>query len=183
MKLFFTKYPAIIFCFLYICIFSSSPAISAGDFNVYIHGRLVAEPCDLVMEDKELTVDFDTIIDRYLYKNVRTHPEDFNIRLINCDLGLDPTVKVGFIGAENPNLPGFLALDGGSTATHIGIGIQDINGRFIPINSLTPPYLLNSESNILRFQGYVEAESDAIKNRNIRLGPFTATAIFLLDYE
>lgn len=182
MKLFFIK-PLMIFYFLCIYIFSFGTAHSYGDYNVYIHGRLVAEPCDLVMEDKDLVVDFGTIIDRYLYTNSRTHPEEFNMRLINCELANDAGVRVGFIGAENPNMPGFLALDSGSLATHIGIGIQDIDGKTIPINSLTSYYPIHDGSNTLKFRGFVEAELDAIRNRNISLGSFSATAIFLLDYD
>ncbi|MDM3869177.1 fimbrial protein [Proteus faecis] len=161
----------------------SATAQSAKDYNVYIHGTLVAEPCDLVMEDRSLTVEFGTIIDRYLYINNRTHPKEFRIHLMNCELEEGDGVRIGFIGAENPNLPGFLALDNGSSATHIGIGLQDNKGHFLPINKQTPYYPLHNGSNTLIFHGYVEAEREAIVNRNVGLGSFAATAVFLLDYD
>lgn len=154
---------------------------SSGD--VYVHGRLIAEPCTLMPGDEEIEVDFDTIVDKYLYINTRTHPEPFSIHLIDCEVGIGEGVKVGFMGTEHPNLPGLLALDTDSVATRVGVGILDSAGKLIPINSETPLYLLENGSNTLNFQGYVEAELDAIRNKTIGLGTFKATAVFILNYD
>lgn len=182
---FFNHRYVIVFILSGVYLFSTAVQ-SAGRFidtNVRIHGTLVAEPCNLVMEDTSLIIDFGTIIDRYLYINNRTHPQEFRIHLYNCELIAGQGVRVGFIGAENPNLPGFLALDSSSSATHIGVGLQDGKGNFLPINKQTPYYPLRDGFNTLIFNGYVEAERNAIQDKNVGLGAFTATAVFVLDYD
>lgn len=156
-------------------------AFSAGD--VLVRGYLVGEPCTLMEEDESIVVEFGTIVDKYLYLNTNTHPESFQIRLIDCDLTDSPKVKVMFSGAENSNLPGYLALDSGSMASSVAIGILDENGTRIPINSETTLYPLTGETNILNFKGLVIGEPDAIKNKTIALGPFSATATFTLIYD
>lgn len=39
---------------------------------MYLQGALVAEPCVIPLSDEEITLDFGTIIDKYLYLNTRT---------------------------------------------------------------------------------------------------------------
>lgn len=162
----------------YISMTSTSYAV-----EVFINGTLIAEPCTLMPGDEEIEVDFDTIVDKYLYINTRTHPEPFSIHLIDCEVGPGDGVKVSFMGAENPNLPGLLALDAGSVATKVGIGIQNEAGKLIPINTETDLYPLMNGDNTLRFQSFVEAELDAIKAKTIGLGTFVATAVFILNYD
>ncbi len=158
-----------------------SPAFSSGD--ILVRGYLVGEPCTLMEEDESIVVEFGTVIDKYLYLNTKTHPESFQIRLIDCDLTDSPKVKVMFSGAENSSLPGYLALDSGSMASSVAIGILDENSELIPINSETKLYPLTDETNTLNFKGFVIGEPDAIKNKTIALGPFSATAIFTLIYD
>ena len=157
--------------------------LSHAEVDVRVRGTLIVEPCTLLPEDAEIEIDFDTIVDKYLYINKRTPLEPFTIHLVDCEVHAGQGVKVGFLGAENNKLPGMLALDKGSLIKGIGIGIKDRNGKLIPINSETPAYLLGNGTNDLIFQGYVEAESDAIKNKTIGLGRFQATAIFVLNYD
>lgn len=159
-----------------------TPAFSSGD--ILVTGNLIAEPCTLEAENADITVDFDTVIDKYLYLNRATKPEMFQILLTDCDVSVVGSgVSVTFRGVENSNLNGYLALDAGSVATHVAIGIQDSNGLLIPINTPTQVYPLTEPTTALIFQGIVEGEPDAIRSKTIGLGPFAATATFILEYE
>nr|WP_258090249.1 fimbrial protein [Serratia liquefaciens] len=151
--------------------------------NVRLHGALVAEPCVIAPGDESVRLDFGTVIDKYLYANQRTHGQAFDIHLMECDLSLGKTVKVTFNGAENPSLKGLLAIDGGSQASGIAIGMETQAGQPFPLNKTGGGYRLVSGSNTLTVLAYVQGEPEAIAGRTIERGPFSAIATFSLEYE
>lgn len=157
------------------------PVLAAD--NMRFHGALVAEPCIIPPGDEKITLDFGTVIDKYLYLNTRTHSQPFEIRLTECDLSLGKTVKVTFSGKENPNLPGLLALEAGSQANGIGIGMETQDGKPLPLNKPGPGYGLVSGANTLTIRAYVQGEPKAIVDQTIERGPFNAVATFSLEYE
>lgn len=157
------------------------PALAAD--NMRFHGALVAEPCIIPPGDEEITLDFGTVIDKYLYLNTRTNSQPFDIRLTECDLSLGKTVKVTFSGKENANLPGLLALEAGSQANGIGIGMETQDGKALPLNKPGPGYGLVSGANTLTIRAYVQGEPKAIADKSIERGPFKAIATFSLEYE
>ncbi|WP_454889845.1 fimbrial protein [Serratia quinivorans] len=159
------------------------PTLAAGENNVYLHGALVAEPCVIPPGDEEIPLDFGTIIDKYLYLNTRTLGQAFEIHLEECDLTLGKTVSVTFTGTENSTLPGLLALDGGSTATGIAIGLETPSAKRLPLNQASDKSLLQAGSNIIALTAYVQGEPQAITNHSIGRGAFTATATFNLEYQ
>ena len=151
--------------------------------NVRLHGALVAEPCVIAPGDEDVKLDFGTVIDKYLYTNVRTHGQAFDIHLTECDLSLGKMVKVTFKGEENPSLGGLLAIDGGSQASGIAIGMETRDGQALPLNKFSGGQQLSSGSNTLTVLAYVRGEPEAIANRTIQRGPFSAIATFSLEYE
>lgn len=151
--------------------------------NVRLHGALVAEPCVIAPGDESVKLEFGTVIDKYLYANERTHGQAFAIRLTECDLSLGKTVKVTFSGTENPSLKGLLAIDSGSQASGIAIGMETPAGQKLPLNKIGPGYRLDEGSNTLTVQAYVQGEPEAIAKRSIERGPFSAIATFNLEYE
>ncbi|MFI8415325.1 fimbrial protein [Serratia sp. NPDC078593] len=151
--------------------------------NVRLHGALVAEPCVIAPGDERVQLDFGTVIDKYLYTNTRTHGQAFEIRLTECDLSLGKTVKVTFSGTENPSLKGLLAIDGGSRASGIAIGMETEAGQPLPLNKAGEGQRLVAGSNTLTVQAYVQGEPAAIAGRRIERGPFSAIATFRLEYE
>lgn len=159
----------------------SQPALAAD--NMRFHGALVAEPCIIPPGDQNITLDFGTVIDKYLYLNTRTHSQPFEIRLTECDLSLGKTVKVTFSGNENQMLPGLLALEAGSQANGIGIGMETQDGELLPLNKAGPGYGLVSEANTLTIRAYVQGEPKAITDQTIERGRFNAIATFSLEYE
>lgn len=159
------------------------PILAADDNNVYLHGALVAEPCVISPGDEEITLDFGTIIDKYLYLNTRTLGQAFELHLEECDLSLGKTVSVSFTGTESSTLPGLLALDGSSAATGIAIGLETPSAQPLPLNQASNKLLLQAGSNSIAFKAYVQGEPDALRNQSIERGPFSAVATFNLEYE
>lgn len=153
----------------------------AGDNNLHFDGSLVAEPCELDPSTTDIEVDFGTVIDKYLYLNTRTHNQSFTVNLVGCDSSLANQVTMTFKGAESQELPGLLAMSGG-TATGIAIGMELADGTPLPFNQQTPKFDLQDGTNSLAFSGYVQGEPSALQNHSIGRGDFTATATFELDY-
>ncbi|CAI1914829.1 TPA: fimbrial protein [Serratia fonticola] len=156
---------------------------AADDNNVHLHGALVAEPCVIPPGDEEITLDFGTIIDKYLYLNTRTLGQAFEIHLEECDLTLGKTVSVRFSGTESSALPGLLALDGSSGATGIAIGLETPSAQPLPLNQASDKLLLQAGSTNIALKAYVQGEPDALRNQRIERGPFSAVATFNLEYE
>ncbi|CAM4154880.1 fimbrial protein [Serratia silvae] len=161
----------------------AGPAQATGKNNVRLYGALVAEPCVVQPGDEEITLDFGTVIDKYLYLNTRTLGQSFEIHLEECDLTLGKTVSVTFTGTESSALPGLLALDGRSEASGIAIGLETRSAKPLPLNKASDKLLLQEGSNIIALKAYVQGEPDAIRNHRIERGPFSAVATFHLEYE
>ena len=151
--------------------------------NVRLHGALVAEPCVIAPGSESVTLDFGTVTDKYLYTNQRTRGQTFEIRLTECDASLGKTVKVAFSGIENSNLNGLLAVAGGSQANGIAIGMETLAGQKLPLNKPGEGFRLVNGSNTLTMLAYVQGEPQAIANKSIERGPFSAIATFSLEYE
>ena len=151
--------------------------------NVRLHGVLVAEPCVIAPGGESVALDFGTVIDKYLYTNQRTRGQTFEIRLTECDASLGKTVKVAFSGIENPNLTGLLAVAGGSQANGIAIGMETLAGQKLPLNKPGEGFRLVNGSNTLTMLAFVQGEAQAIANKSIERGPFSAIATFSLEYE
>jgi type 1 fimbria pilin len=158
-------------------------SLAAQTYNVRLHGALVAEPCVIPPGDENIRLEFGTVIDKYLYANQRTHGQAFEIHLTECDLSLGKTVKVTLSGIENPYLKGLLAIEGGSEASGIAIGMETQGGQPLPLNKSGEGYRLVSGSNTLTVLAYVQGEPDAIAKRSIERGRFSAIATFSLEYE
>lgn len=156
---------------------------AASDNNVHMVGTLVAEPCVIPAGEENIPLEFGTVIDKYLYENQRTKSEKFEIHLTECDPAIAKTVKVTFTGAESEALPGLLALDAGSEATGVAIGLETEDGNALPLNQTTTASPLVAGENLLRFRAIVQGEPEALANRSIGRGEFTGTATFNLAYE
>ncbi|XJD37968.1 fimbrial protein [Enterobacter sp. ECC-219] len=168
-------------CCLATLLLYSSPVMAAD--NMRLHGALVAEPCVIPPGDETVVLDFDTVIDKYLYQNTRTPGQTFELHLAQCDLSLGKMVRVTFSGTESTALPGLLALNGGSQASGIAIGMETTQGEPLPINKPGKAQALVSGTNILTARAYVQGEPEALKHKSIERGPFSAVATFSLEYE
>ncbi|CAI0716302.1 Major MR/P fimbria protein precursor [Serratia entomophila] len=153
------------------------------EVSLLYQGSLVAEPCTLLPEDENLRLDFGTLVDKYLYLNGRTHGALLQLHLVDCDVSLGTTLKVTFSGAENAFLPGLLALSAGSEASGIAIGMETPQGLPLPLNQAGAKYPLQDGSTVISILAYVQGEPEAIAQKTIGRGPFSAVATFNLEYE
>ncbi|MEY0878579.1 fimbrial protein [Providencia manganoxydans] len=151
--------------------------------TVQFDGTLVEDACEVYPGDENIELDFGTIVDKYLYLNTRTHSQPFTIRLINCDLVLGKEVQVTFMGTESTALPGLLALNAGSQASGIAIGLESMHGNPVKINNTKIIAPLSSGNNNLNFKAYVQGEPNALSTKTIGRGAFEATTTFILEYE
>ncbi|WP_260514000.1 fimbrial protein [Serratia fonticola] len=151
--------------------------------NMRLYGALVAEPCVILPGDETVVLDFDTVIDKYLYMNTRTNGKAFELRLAQCDLSMGEKVKVTFSGDESIALPGLLALNGTSVASGIAIGMETPQGELLPINVPGKAQKLVSGANILTVHAFVKGEPEALAQRTIGRGTFNAQATISLEYE
>lgn len=156
-------------------------AQAATTDNLRFDGTLVAIPCELDAKTTDISLDFGTVIDKYLYLNTRTQSKPITLRLLECDLSLGKTVSLTFKGTESVALPGLLALTQG-TASGIAIGMELPDGTALPLNKATPLLALTAGTNTLTFMNYVQGEPTALKDHGIVVGDFTAVATFALDY-
>jgi len=158
-------------------------AATTPEVSVQYRGSLVAEPCTLLPEDENVLLDFGTVIDKYLYLNGRTHSQPFQLHLMDCDTSLGNTLKMTFSGTESVALPGLLALDGGSEANGVAIGLETEDGQALALNQPSRSHKIADGNNVITLQAYVRGEPEAIKNEAIERGMFTAVATFSLEYE
>lgn len=157
--------------------------VSLAEDNVKFHGALVALPCVIPPGEENITLDFGTIITKYLYANGRTKGQKFGIHLTQCDTSIANSVKVMFSGNEDGVLTGFLELNTGTQAEGVAIGIETGSGQFLPLNTLSPYRNINSGDNTLSFISYVQGYPRNIAGENIKVGNFAASATFWLYYE
>lgn len=161
----------------------SLPSLSSAADNVRFKGALIVEPCTLRAADEDITVDFGSIVDKYLYLNGRTLGEPLVLHLDDCDISLGNMVKLTFSGTENTKLNGLLAISGSSQTQGIAIGIETPQGNLVALNTGRYNQGLIAGNNTLSLRAYVQGEPDAITQKSIIPGDFTASATFLLEYE
>ena len=161
--------------------FMQSPMTKAAD-NLSFKGNLIAEPCTLRPGDDALSLDMQDVSSQELYANTRTPGRLFQIHLEGCDSSITDSVTTTFTGTPNAALPGLLALDGGSVARGIALGLETPANVPLPINVTSDKQALNDGDNVIEFKAYVRAEPQAIVDKSIKAGVFTATSTFTLDY-
>ncbi|MDH1321535.1 type 1 fimbrial protein [Enterobacter bugandensis] len=165
---------------LTLLVLGTASAWAAND-NLQFNGTLTTEPCTLDPDSMNINVDFGTVIDKYLYINMRTHSKPFDIRLLGCDTTLGKSVTVTFKGTPDSELPSLLALSSGS-ASGIAIGLEQADGTVLPINQPASASYFMAGNNVLSFRGYVQIKPSAMQNLNVARGNFNAMATFALDY-
>ncbi|MEE4449981.1 fimbrial protein [Serratia sp. C2(1)] len=158
-----------------------SSSVTAAE-NLIMRGTLVDAPCLLRPGDENLVLDFGGVIDKLLYRYGRTPSKPFELHLEGCEVSVFRNVKVTFQGTDNAQLPGLLALDAGSMAQGIAVGMESNIGNALPINVEGPTTALQTGNTVLGFQAYVQGEPVALSSRRIAYGPFKATATFILNY-
>lgn len=157
------------------------PHAQAAD-NLSFKGNLVEEACTLRPGDEAITLELWDLTSKYLYLNTRSVGKDFKLHLDDCDTSVGNTVTITFGGRENRELPGLLALDGGSGASGIGIGLETLASKPLPLNATSDEQVLTNGANVIELKAYVQGEPKAISDQTIGHGAYTVTSTFTLDY-
>ncbi|MGY2399752.1 fimbrial protein [Pseudomonas sp. SDO5271_S396] len=160
---------------------SSILEVQAAD-NLKFKGKLVREACTIRPGDDAITLELWDVTSKHLYINTRSVGKPFKLHLEDCDTSIGNSVTITFGGAENRELPGLLALDGGSGASGIGVGIETPGDEPLPLNAVSDKQLLVAGSNVIELKAYVKGEPSAIRDQSIGHGAYTATSTFTLDY-
>lgn len=154
---------------------------AAHSADVEVKGQLVFEPCTLSQASENISLPFGTIVKNYFYTADRTPPEPFAIELVGCDTAIGKEAFITFRGAESSALPGLLVPDNGALPG-LAVGIETPEGTPLPLNKTSPVYALSDGTTTLNFQGYVQAEPDAVKDKTLTTGVLSATATFEITY-
>lgn len=161
-----------------LCVSFLSTSVQAVD--VYFTGELRQGACTL--RETDINVNLDTVVDRYLYINTRTAGRDFSIKLEGCDISIADSVKVTLSGTESAALPGLFALDTGSVASGIAVGVETQAGVKLEVGQESSEFSLVDGNNVIALKAYVRGEPGAITGEAIGVGVFTSTATFELNY-
>ncbi len=151
--------------------------------NVHFTGTLIAISCTLPDSDKDITLDFGTVIEKSLYQYQRTKSQPFTIHLENCNPAIAGSVNVTFQGIADSELTNLLALDSVSTAKGVALGLELADGTPLAINKAAPWVPLASGNNSLNFNAYIQALPSQIAARSLTAGDFIATSTFVLSYQ
>ncbi|WLH31156.1 fimbrial protein [Pseudomonas canadensis] len=157
------------------------PEAQAAD-NLSFKGNLVEQACTLRPGDEAITFELWDVTSKHLYLNTRSQGRDFKLHLEDCDTTISNTVTIQFGGRENTALPGLFALDGGSGASGIGVGLETPSNTPLPLNAVSDEQVLSNGSNVIELKAYVQGEPQAISDQTIGPGTFTVTSTFTLDY-
>ncbi|NCE90693.1 fimbrial protein [Pseudomonas sp. L13] len=150
--------------------------------NLSFKGNLVEQACTLRPGDEAVTLELWDVTSKHLYINTRSQGKDFRLHLENCDTTIGDTVSITFGGRENTALPGMLALDGGSGASGIGVGIETPSNKPLPLNAPSDAQVLIDGSNVIALKAFVQGEPQAISDQTIGRGAYRVTSTFTLDY-
>lgn len=157
------------------------PAANAAD-NLNLKGNLVEEACTIRPGDEAITLELWDVTSKHLYINTRTQGKGFKVHLEDCDTTIGNSVTILFGGRENTALPGLFALDGGSGASGIGVGLETPSNKPLPLNTVSDAQALSNGNNVIELKAYVQGEPQAISDQTIGHGTYTVTSTFTLDY-
>ncbi|ELY5814257.1 fimbrial protein [Cronobacter turicensis] len=158
-------------------------SVIAAEDNVHFSGALVSVPCTIPDEDKDIKLDFGSIIEKSLYQYERTKSIPFTIHLQDCEPSIMKLVSVTFQGTADAELTDMLQLDTTSIANGVAIGMEQNNGQPLKINDASLPQNLLSGRNDLLFYSFIQAKPTAIAGKSINSGTFSAFSTFVLDYK
>ncbi|HFJ2067445.1 TPA: fimbrial protein [Salmonella enterica] len=148
--------------------------------NVHFSGRLVASACTLTLQGADVAVvDFAQLDSADFIPSGQSARKPLILELTDCDSALSDGVRVTLVGAEVPGSSGILAIDSGSMASGIGIGIETLAGVPVAINDASgATFTLSTGNNTLRLNAWVQR----LSGEDLTPGAFTATATATFEY-
>lgn len=151
-------------------------------------GNLLDRPCQIDPSSVAQDVSFrETATPLYHVWPGKNYEEKFQIKLVNCHATtMGKVVQLTFKGTGEPKLPGYLQVSGVNSGK-LGIGIIDTDGSSLlklgQVQSGGQGNKVETNSVTLNFKAFVQATSEAIANRTVQPGDYSATATFELLYK
>lgn len=167
----------------YLIVLLSCLSVSTNADHVEFMGVLRnAIPCS-INNDSDLVIPFNEVNDKDLYKK-KDIIQSFDVIISGCEHLPDFSYTMAFTGIENSSIRGAISIDSDDGTAGYAIKLN-YDGNDILLNTEYPITFLNKRdlSTELTFKAFILGEEDAIKNRSIRLGGFTATTTFNIYYQ
>lgn len=159
--------------------FASSKELSVG---ARFSGTLIERPvpCSLHPGDENIVLP----LSGFNLNTLKTSQESirfpFSIRLENCSFNLQEPAYISVYLTGQGDSNGMLQLSSGSTARGVVIGIEDEQGKALPLNTssavLTQP--LNAAEIVIRMQAYLKVADAAA----LAAGEYDATMNYVIGY-
>ena len=158
---------------------ASSIFAAAGTLDV--NGEIVTSACGLDPQSSKLVVDLGKV-PVHVFKKVgdRSAPQNFEMKLTDCELGTLKTVAVRFAGASAGNKE-LMATTG--TAKGVGVRLQNSTGALLKLGEYGSPINLVDGTNTLRFTAAYEADGSAAGDATVSAGTANGHAEFDLQYK
>ncbi|MGJ3355452.1 fimbrial protein [Providencia sp. Je.9.19] len=161
-------------------------AFADNSNTIEYSGTLIALPCTVNPDSENVYVYFgENVNAKDLYTGQRGAYSDreFNFYLDDCDISLGNTISAKFTGSATAD--GMLKLDPISEASGVVVGLETISGKALPVNDtkVESVYPIKDGNMVIPIRAYLKADADAMKNKTIKPGWFTATLTYTLMYE
>ncbi|MDT1068424.1 fimbrial protein [Providencia manganoxydans] len=162
--------------------FSASNAVAVSSTTINYGGTLIALPCTIEPGTENPYYYLGVTPTKSLYRFTRTSGFLITFELKDCDTSLGSTVKASFSGPVNSE--GLLMFTPDSEAKGAGIGLEYLDGRPIPIDGTTDYVVPLVDGDMtIRLKAYVQGEREALANKSLAAGNFTAVMTYTLSYE
>ncbi|WP_259567499.1 fimbrial protein [Enterobacter sichuanensis] len=154
-------------------------ASGQGSGTVTFTGSIIDAPCSITPDTVDQTVNLGEVSKAALELAGGTStPQNFEIKLQQCDTTTLKTVSATFTGAAATGNPNNLGITG--TASGASIVLTDGAGTPVKLGTPTAAQTLADGDNILNFSAYLEADGASAV---VVPGDFSSVASFTLAYQ
>lgn len=163
----------------------STAAQADTSTNINYSGTLIALPCTVAPGKENLHVTMNEVPTKSLYRFKRTAPKLLSFTLEDCDPALATNITFKLTPIEaNTDPEGLLDFTPSSEAKGAGIAFEFLNGEQILLNTeYKYPEEIQKGNMTLQMNAFLQGKNDAIANRAIVPGIYSAVMVYTLQYE
>ena len=171
-----------ILCLMLLCL------SGRGAADMAFTGNLLDRPCQLDPTSAAQDVVFmQSALPQFHHAPGRSPAKRFPIKLLNCRAeSIGKVVKVVFSGEAEQGLPGALKV-AGVNAGRLAIQLVDADGQTAlalgDAHRAGNGDVISAESVTLNFSAYVQATPDALAEKSVTAGDYSAIATFEINYQ
>lgn len=156
---------------------ANAASTDQGHGKITFTGSIIDAPCSIAAKDVDQIVPLGEIANKALENGGKSEPHQFDIELVNCDLGTIKTVSSTFTGAADTNDDSMLGITG--SASGAGIVLTDGSGKPIVLGTATDGQILQDGTNTLVFSAYLQGDGAS----SVVPGTFSSVTNFTLQYN